>query len=201
MGDFRESIVVTGATPVIERASASFGMTLDRAALETLPNPGRNPFVLAAGTPAVMPTGNPQFVRMQDQNQASMLAVAGGPRRANSYKLDGVPIEDLFSRAALIPSIEAVEEVRVQATAYDAEAGRSGGDPACLCVRWLNPAAWTAAPVFTFGDQPRADPDARTPGRANWDVAVQKTIGLARARLSCAPRSSTCSTTRGSSGP
>ena len=56
-----------------------------------------------------------------------MLAVAGGPRRANSYKLDGVPIEDLFSRAALIPSIEGGGEVRVQATAYDAEAGRSGG--------------------------------------------------------------------------
>jgi hypothetical protein len=56
-------------------------------------------------------------------------------------------------------------------------------DPACLCVRWLNPAAWTAAPVFTFGAAPHADPDARTPGLANWDVAVQKTIGQARARL------------------
>lgn len=30
---------------------------------------------------------------------------------------------------------------------------------------------------------PRADSDARTPGRANWDVGLQKTIGLARARL------------------
>lgn len=56
-------------------------------------------------------------------------------------------------------------------------------DPTCLCVRWLNPAAWTAAPAFTFGDAPRADPEARTPGRANWDVGLQKTIGLARARL------------------
>ena len=60
----------------------------------------------------------------------------------------------------------------------------SAYDPTCLCIRWLNPAAWTAAPAFTLGDAPRADSDARTPGRANWDVGVQKTIGLARARLS-----------------
>lgn len=127
IGAVRETVVVLGTTPVIERASASVGAVLDRASLEMLPNAGRNPFVLSTVTPSVMPTGSPQFVRMQDQNQASMLSIAGGPRRANSYLLDGVPVDDLFNRAAFIPSLEAVEEVKVQVSTYDAELGRTGG--------------------------------------------------------------------------
>ena len=34
---------------------------LDQASLETLPNPGRNPFVLSRIAPTVIPTGSPQF--------------------------------------------------------------------------------------------------------------------------------------------
>jgi hypothetical protein len=56
-----------------------------------------------------------------------MLSLGGGPRRANNYLLDGVPITDLFNRAALIPSIEAIEELKVQVSTYDAELGRTGG--------------------------------------------------------------------------
>ena len=56
-------------------------------------------------------------------------------------------------------------------------------DPTCTCIRWLNPAAWSAAPPFTLGSAPHADPNARTPGRRNWDVGLQKTVALASARL------------------
>ncbi|MGH9386345.1 MAG: carboxypeptidase regulatory-like domain-containing protein [Vicinamibacterales bacterium] len=127
VGEVRETIIVTGVTPVVEKARASIGTVLDQASLETLPNPGRNPFVLSTIAPTVIPTGSPQFVRMQDHNLSAMLSVAGGPRRANSYLLDGVPIGDLFNRAAIAPSIEAVEEVKVQISTYDAELGRTGG--------------------------------------------------------------------------
>jgi hypothetical protein len=126
VGEVRESVIVTGATPVLEKASASVSAVLDRASLETLPDPGR-PFVLSTVSPTVIPTGNPQFVRMQDHNASAMLAVAGGPRRANNYLLDGVPIGDLFNRAVIAPSIEAVDEVKVQISTYDAALGRTGG--------------------------------------------------------------------------
>ena len=58
-----------------------------------------------------------------------------------------------------------------------------GYDPTCLCVRLLNPAAWTTAAPFTLGNAPHADESARTTGRQNWDVSVQKTIELTRARV------------------
>ncbi len=127
VGGVTDEVVVTGATPIIQQADASLGVLLDERTLESLPNAGRNPFMLAATAPTVVPTGSPQFVRIQDQNQGSMLSVAGGPRRGNSYLIDGVPIGDLFNRAVFTPSIETVQEVKVQISTYDAELGRTGG--------------------------------------------------------------------------
>ena len=53
-------------------------------------------------------------------------------------------------------------------------------DAACVCIRWLNPAAWSEAPAFTLGNAPRADGRARTPGRRLVDVAVDRAFRLAR---------------------
>jgi hypothetical protein len=41
---------------------------------------------------------------------------------------------------------------------------------------WINPAAFTAAPAFSFGDAPRTLPGLRTPGQANTDLSVQKSV-------------------------
>ena len=51
-------------------------------------------------------------------------------------------------------------------------------DPACACSRRFNPAAWTAASAFTFGNAPRTDPNARSYGQAETDVNIQKTQRL-----------------------
>lgn len=38
-----------------------------------------------------------------------------------------MPISDITNRAVIIPSIEAVQEMKLQANTYDAEMGRTGG--------------------------------------------------------------------------
>ena len=126
VGNLQEAITVEGATP-LETSNASVSSTLDSKTLETLPTAGRNAFFLATITPGVTHTGDPQFVRQQDQTNSSLLSLGGGPRRGNNYTLDGVSIVDIRNRAVVIPSIEAVEEVKVQVTTYDAEMGRTGG--------------------------------------------------------------------------
>jgi trimeric autotransporter adhesin len=41
-------------------------------------------------------------------------------------------------------------------------------------TNWINAAAFTAAPAFTFGNAPRTLPDLRTPGQRNVDLSIQK---------------------------
>ncbi len=127
IGEVTEVVTVTEQLPVIESATASGGTVLDNQKLSELPNSGRNPFMMSMLTPGVVPVGNPQFNRMQDQSGSSQISIAGGPVRGNNYYLDGVPITDAQNRAIIIPTIEAVMEVKVQSNTYDAEMGRTGG--------------------------------------------------------------------------
>ena len=127
VGSIEESITVSGQTPLIETANASHGTVLDRAALETLPAPGRAAFLMAVSIPTVIATGDGQFNRQQDQSNASLLSLGGGPRRGNNYTIDGVAITDILNRAVANPTMEALDDVKVQVHTYDAEMGRTGG--------------------------------------------------------------------------
>src|SRR5256885_2987618 len=127
VGALEESVTVTGQSPLIDTSNASTGGVLDHTALESLPAPGRNAFLIGITVPTFTPVGDPQFNRQQDQSNASIVSLGGGGIRANNYILDGVPITELRGRAVLNPTIEAVEEVKVQGHTYDAEMGRTGG--------------------------------------------------------------------------
>jgi trimeric autotransporter adhesin len=127
LGRVNETVEVTGQAPLIESSNASQGQVLDNQKLTDLPNIGRNPFILSKIAQNVMPVGNPDYNRMEDQSGSASISIAGGPVQSNNYLLDGVPIADAANRAIIIPSIEAVQEVKVQANTYDAEMGRTGG--------------------------------------------------------------------------
>src|SRR6266446_7611526 len=127
VGALAEAISVTADVPLIETSNASQGTVLDTLALETLPAPGRNAFMIGISVPTVIPSGDTQFNRQQDQTNASLLSLGGGTRRGNNYTLDGVPITDLRNRATANPTIEALEDLKVQVHTYDAEMGRTGG--------------------------------------------------------------------------
>ena len=127
VGSIEESITVSGQTPLIETANASHGTVLDRTMLETLPAPGRAAFLMAVSIPTVVASGDGQFNRQQDQSNASFLSLGGGPRRGNNYTIDGVAITDILNRAVANPTMEALDDVKVQVHTYDAEMGRTGG--------------------------------------------------------------------------
>jgi hypothetical protein len=127
VGNVNESVQVSEEVPLIETATASQGQVIDRQKLVDLPNLGRNPYMFSRLAPNVQQVGNPAYARMQDQSGSSMISIAGGPVRGNNYLLDGVAITDMGNRAIIIASLEAVQEMKVQANTYDAEIGRSGG--------------------------------------------------------------------------
>lgn len=127
LGQVTESINITGESALIDTATASNGQAIDRQKLIDLPNLGRNPFMLSKLAEAVVQVGNPKFNRMQDQSGSSAISIAGGPVRGNNYTLDGIAITDSTNRAVIIPTLEAVEDMKVQSNTYDAEMGRTGG--------------------------------------------------------------------------
>jgi hypothetical protein len=127
VGTVAETITVTGASPIIETSNASTGTVLNSEALQTLPSQGRAAFMIGNTVPTVVPSGDAQYNRQQDQTNVSLVSLGGGTRRGNNYTLDGVPITDMRNRASAHPSIESLEDMKVQVHTYDAEMGRTGG--------------------------------------------------------------------------
>ena len=127
VGAVSESVIVTEEVPLVESSNASQGQVLDNQKLVDLPNLGRNPFMMSKLSANVVQVGPPAYNRMEDQSGSSMISIAGGPVRGNNYLLDGIPITDANNRAIIIPTLESVQEVKIQANTYDAEMARTGG--------------------------------------------------------------------------
>ena len=124
-GRFRRNLG-DGAGALIETSNASTGEVLDKKALDTLPAPGRKAFMMARMVPTVIPIGDPQFNRQQDQSKRRSFrsaAAACGPTTTCSTACRSRS----SGRAVLIPTIEAIDEVKIQVHTYDAEMGRTGG--------------------------------------------------------------------------
>jgi hypothetical protein len=122
-----DSIQVSSAAALVESSTASISTNFDQHRLEDIPVLGRNPYLTAKLSGVFVNTGNPQFIRFADQNGTSATSVAGGPIASNLYLVDGVPITDTNNRPIVIPTIESIEDVKVQALTYDAQVGRTGG--------------------------------------------------------------------------
>jgi trimeric autotransporter adhesin len=127
VGSATEAVQVSAEAPLVDPSTASISTDLNQQRLEDVPVLGRNPYITAKLSGVFVNTGNPQFIRFADQNGTSTTSVAGGPVAANLYLVDGVPITDTNNRPIVIPTIEAIQDVKVQANTYDAQVGRTGG--------------------------------------------------------------------------
>jgi trimeric autotransporter adhesin len=134
LGQASQEVEVTAALePLIDTASASLGQTFDQQKLQDLPNLGRNPFVFDKLDNNVTPTGDPRFVRAEDQSGTTAVSLAGAPvggsgiNASNDYVVDGIPVSTSSGGATFIPSLEAIQDAKVEADTYDAEIGRAGG--------------------------------------------------------------------------
>src|SRR5215469_5813786 len=127
VGAVSEEVQVTEEAPILETSNASTGAVLDSVSLEALPSAGRSIFLMANLQPTVQTSANAHWNRMQDQVGNSAVSMGGGAVRANNFVVDGFPVTDLQNRASTNPTIEAVDEMKVQVHTYDAETGRTGG--------------------------------------------------------------------------
>ena len=124
-----ETVEVVGATSLLDTQTSSRGLVIDQKKIVELPLNGRDYNQLALLSPGVLP-GTP---RLASVGFKGVLNVNGNRTFNNVFLLDGVDnisYSNSFrgENVQLVqPSIEALQEFKIQTNAYSAEYGRSSG--------------------------------------------------------------------------
>ena len=146
-GGVTESIQVNGdVVPLLQSADASIGTTIDSEVIQRLPTFGADPYELLRTAPGITGdgarsgTGQAVFLPngagpggsnsgiFQTENQVQ-IAAAGQRQADNNFMVDGVSVNSLTHGGAAVvsPNEEAVGEMTVVSTSFDASDGRNSG--------------------------------------------------------------------------
>jgi hypothetical protein len=128
LGTLAEMATVTGSAPLVETSNATVGTVIENRRIVELPLNGRNYLQLVALSPNVSAefAGPGQAGDRQGGSRANQqLSISGQRREFNNYTLDGVDNTDVnFNTYIFLPSVDALEEFKVQTGVYSAEFGR-----------------------------------------------------------------------------
>lgn len=146
-GGASETVAVNGdQVPLLQTSDASIGTTIDSEEIQRLPTFGADPYELLRTAPGITGdgarsgTGNAVFLPngagpggsnagiYQTENQVQISA--NGQREAdNNFMVDGVSVNSLTHGGAAVvsPNQEAVSQISVVSTSYDASLGRNTG--------------------------------------------------------------------------
>ena len=132
LGQVTESITVAGTAQLIEATNSTLSGVVQNREITDLPLNGRNIYSLAVLTPGVF-TRDPARGKFREGfHSIGIFQVNGGRDSSNMIMMDGVPVtmnsntNNMNANSAL-PTIEGIEEFRIQTNSYSAEYGRSGG--------------------------------------------------------------------------
>ena len=128
LGALNETATVTGVSPLVETSNATIGTVIENRRIVELPLNGRNYLQLVALSPNVSAdfAGAGQSGDRQGGTRSTQqLSISGQRREFNYYTLDGVDNTDVnFNTYIFLPSVDALEEFKVQTGVYSAEFGR-----------------------------------------------------------------------------
>lgn len=128
VGATSETVEITARAPLIESSTASIGQVIESKAVSDLPLNGRNFLQLAKLSTGVLEP------KSGDRASSGGSFIANGVRaQLNNFQLDGVDnnakiVDQQNSSPVVIqPSVDAVQEFRVETNNYSAEYGYSAG--------------------------------------------------------------------------
>jgi hypothetical protein len=123
IGQLTDAVTVTSEAPLLRTVNAEISEIIDNRQVEQLPLNGRQFIQLAQLTDGV--TIAPGGTRGAALGQAGPLPNVYGQRGGhNIYLIDGVKVTDeLFNNLVISPSVDAIQEFKIQKTMYPAEFG------------------------------------------------------------------------------
>lgn len=128
LGEVKETVEVTSTAPVLETDTSERGQVINGQYMVGLPLNGRNAVQLAELTAGVT------FSEPGARDETGFGFSANGARSLqNNFLLDGIDnnsnLPDLLNEAnyVVMPSVDALQEFKVQTDSYNAEFGRANG--------------------------------------------------------------------------
>ena len=129
VGEITSVVEVSGGAPVLQTETTSVGTVIENRRIVELPLNGRNYLQLASLIPGATtngPASSQGQQRMGGQRNSFALNVSGQRIHFNHYALDGMENTDLnFNSYMLLPSIDALQEFKVESGLFAAEYGRA----------------------------------------------------------------------------
>jgi hypothetical protein len=129
VGNVTETIQVTTNAPVLQTDTAELGTVIENQRIVELPLNGRNYLQLVSLVPGATtngPASSQGQQRMGGARNSFALNVSGQRVHYNHYLLDGIENTDPnFNTYLLLPSIDALQEFKVESGIFQAEYGRA----------------------------------------------------------------------------
>ena len=135
LGSALEAVTVSGA-PLLEATSADLGQVVPKAYITDV---GTSIFRNAANFVRLAPgvTGQSQGTYTSDNQTAVSINGGGGVQGGNEWILDGVPDTVPLSTGSVVvvPPVDAIEEMKVHTTMFDAAYGHSMGGAVTIVTK------------------------------------------------------------------
>ena len=129
VGEVSQTVEVSGTAALIATENATVGTVIENKRIVEMPLNGRNFLQLASLSPNVsygFTTAGQEDQRQGGSRASQNIAVAGQRSAFNHFTLDGVENTDVnFNTYVILPSIEALQEFKVQTGIFPAEFGRA----------------------------------------------------------------------------
>jgi hypothetical protein len=139
IGAVAENVTVAASTPLVQIASSELGTTVQEEQIKTLPLNGRNFVNLTRTVPGVVrgiPGANIDGAGSLAWRASASFSANGQRPRDNNYILDGVDNNETWLQTVvLFPSVDALDEFKMQTSTYSAEFGRSLGGVVNLQIK------------------------------------------------------------------
>ena len=134
-GEASESITVDGSAPVVESEQSSMGEVIDNRTIVELPLNGRNFIELGSLVPGAT-GGAPGNSVVTSREGGAALTVNGQRAEYNNFTLDGLDNnETLFGVAVVVPSIDAIQQFKVETSNYSAANARGSGAVVNIAIK------------------------------------------------------------------
>jgi hypothetical protein len=139
VGQITESVTIEATTPLLQTSSSELGTTVHEEQIKTMPLNGRNFVSLTRTVPGVLrgiPGANIDGAGSLAWRASASFSANGQRARDNNYMLDGVDNNETWLQTVVIfPSVDALDEFKLQTSTYSAEFGRSTGGVVNLQIK------------------------------------------------------------------